>query len=282
MSIELSDVLVKKFENEAIQAFQETGKLKETVRLKDAKGANQVQFQVIGTGTMNERTSLQTPIPVADIAHTPATATVKNYVISELTDIFENNQVGFDERQELVQTLMAAAGRRLDQIIIDALEDASTTYTVADSIGGSADNLNVAMFSEAARLLDTNGVPDGKRTLLCHYDGFHHFLQESDVKDIDINSRKPLVDGKLPMYYGFDICAIGTRSNEGGLAVPEASHRRWFAYDKQALGLAMNMEPKVTIDWEPSYGAHRVSVYMSAGAIAIQDEGIVEGIADES
>lgn len=282
MSIELSDVLVKKFEMEAIQAFQEVGKLRDTVRIKDAKGANQVQFNVIGSGTMYERTALQTPIPVADIAHTPATATVKNYVISELTDIFENNQVGFDERQELVQTLMKSAGRRLDQVIIDALEDASTTYTVGDDISGSADNVNVAMFSEAARLLDDNGVDEDNRCFLMHYDGYHHFLKESDVKDIDINSRKPLTDGRLPMYYGFGIKAIGTRANEGGLAIPSANHRRWFAYHKSALGLAMNMEPKVTIDWEPSYGAHRVSVYMSAGAIAIQDEGIIEGTADES
>lgn len=282
MSIELSDVLVKKFENEAIQAFQETGKLRNTVRVRDAKGANQVQFNVIGAGTMNERTSIQTPIPLADIAHTPQTATVTNYVISEMTDIFLNNQVGFDERQELVQSLSSAAGRRLDQVIIDALEAASTSYTVADSIGGSADNVNVAMFAEACRLLDDNGVPDGDRAFLMHFDGYHHFLQESDVKDIDINSRKPLTDGKLPMYYGFDICAVGTRANEGGLATPEANHRRWFAYHKSALGLAMNMEPKVTIDWEPSYGAHRVSVYMSAGAIAIQNEGIIEGVADET
>ena len=282
MSIELSDVLVKKFETEAIQAFQEKGKLRDTVRVKDAKGAQQVQFQVIGAGTAEERTAIQTPIPLADITHTPATATVKNYTISEMTDIFLNNQVGFDERQELVQVVAAAMGRRLDQIIIDALEAASSTYTVGDDVGGSADNLNVAMFSDAMRQLDENGVESTKKSLLCHFSGYHHFLKEADVKDIDINSRKPLVDGRLPMYYGFDIAAIGTRANEGGLAVPSANHRRWFAYAKEAVGLAMNMEPKIKIDWEPSYGAHRVTGYMSAGAIAIQNEGIIEGTADES
>lgn len=282
MSIELSDVLVKKFENEAIQAFQESGKLRNTVRVRDAKGAQQVQFQVIGSGTAEERTAIQTPIPVADIAHTPATATVKNYVISEMTDIFLNNQVGFDERQELVQVIAQAMGRRLDQVIIDALEDASSAYTVGDNIGGSADNLNVAMFAESSRLLSNNGAPPTDRTLVCHWDGYHHFIQESDVKTADSNMHKPLTDGVQSNFYGFDIIPVNDRSGEGGLAVPEASHRRWFAYQKQAIGLAMNMEPKITIDWEPSYGAHRVTGYMSAGAIAIQDEGIVEGTADET
>lgn len=282
MSIELSDVLVKKFEQEAIQAFQETGVLRNTVRVRDAKGAQQVQFQVIGSGTAEERTAIQTPIPVADISHTPATATVKNYVISEMTDIFLNNQVGFDERQELVQVIAQALGRRLDQVIIDALEAASSANTVADDIGGSADNLNVAMFAESSRILSANGVPPNDRTFLCHYDGYHHFLQEGDVKTADSNFHKPLTDGMQPNFYGFNIVPIGDRTNEGGLSVPSASHRRWFAYQKQAVGLAMNMEPKITIDWEPSYGAHRVTGYMSAGAINIQNAGIVEGTADES
>ena len=100
-------------------------------------------MQVIGAGTAYERTAIQTPIPVADIAHTPATATVKNYVISELTDVFLNNQVGFDERQDLVKVIASALGRREDQIIIDALEAASTTHTVADTIGGSVPRLGL-------------------------------------------------------------------------------------------------------------------------------------------
>lgn len=282
MSIELSDVLVKKFESEAIQAFQESGKLRDTVRVRDAKGANQVQFQVIGSGTALERTSIQTPIPLADISHTPATATVTNFVISEMTDIFLNNQVGFDERQELVQVVAQAMGRRLDQIIIDALEAASSSNTVGDDIGGSADNLNVAMFAEASNILSKNGVPDADRTLLCHFNGFNHFIQEADVKTADSNFHKPLTDGMQPSFYGFDISPVGDRTNEGGLAVPASDHRRWFGYSKQAVGLAMNMEPKITIDWEPSFGAHRVTGYMSAGAIAIQNDGIVEGTADES
>ena len=281
MSIELSDVLVKQFEKEAIQAFQDSGSnLRNAVRVRDAKGANQVQFNVMGAGVAYERTSIQTPIPLADITHTPATATVTNYVISEMTDIFLNNQVGFDERQELVQSLSMALNRRLDQVIIDMLDAATISKTVADDIGGSADNLNVAHFAEAARQLGSD-VPDTDRAWLCHDDGFYHFLQEADVKTIDSNLRKPLTDGLLPEYMGFDIYKMGDRT-EGGLEVPSANHRTNYAWQKGAIGLAMNMEPTIKIDWEPSYGAHRVSGFLSAGAVAIQTAGIVQITLDES
>jgi len=281
MSVELSDVAVKKFETEAIQAFQDSGtNLRNAVRVRDAKGASQVQFQVIGSGVAYERTSIQTPIPVADISHTPATATVKNYVISEMTDIFLNNQVGFDERQELVQVMVAALNRRLDQTIIDALDAGTIAKTVADTISGSADNLTVAAFAECARLLGSD-VPDMDRHYLCHDDNFYHFLQESDVKTIDSNLRKPLTDGMLPEYMGFNIHKMGDRT-EGGMEVPAANHRTNYAWQKNAIGLALNMEPKITIDWEPSYGAHRVSGYLSAGSVIIQAAGIVQVTVDES
>lgn len=279
MSIELSDVLVKKFENECIQAFQDAGaNLRSAVRVRDAKGAKQVQFQVLGSAVAYERTAIHTPIPLADVSHTPATATVKNFVVSEMTDIFLNNQVGFDERQELVQALTMALNRRLDQVIIDELVAATISKTVAKDISGSNDNLNVAMFAEAARLLGSD-VPEQDRHFLCHDDGFYHFLQEADVKTIDSNLRKPLTDGKLPEYMGFSIRKIGDRT-EGGLPV-SSTDRTNFAWQKNAVGLALNMEPKILIDWEPSYGAHRVSGYLSAGACVIQNSGIVEITSDE-
>jgi uncharacterized heparinase superfamily protein len=36
------------------------------------------------------------------------------------------------------------------------------------------------------------------------------------------------------------------------------------------------------IDWEPSYGAHRVTGYLSAGAVVIQDAGVGKLTTDES
>lgn len=275
MSINLSNVLVKKFENEAIQAFQDSGKLRSKVRVKDAKGAQKVQFQVLGAVTTQERTAIQTPIPLADASHTPAVATVKNYVVSEMTDIFLNNQVGFDERQELVESFGMSMGRRVDQAIIDAMVAHSFTKTVASG----SDNLNVSHFAQTAESLGSD-VPDEMRNILCHDSGYYHFLQESDVKDIDINFKKPLADGKLPSYFGFDITKIGDRA-EGGLGL-SGSDRKNYAWQKSAVGLAINMEPKITIDWEPSYGAHRVSGYLSLGGVVIQDSGVVEITTDES
>lgn len=279
MSIELSNVLVKQFSDEAIQAFQENStELLNYCRVKNTMGS-QYQFQVIGTGTANERTSIQTPIPVADISHTPVVATVKNYTISEMTDIFLNNQVGFDERQDLALALSSALNRRLEQVIIDALDAHSFTNTVAKNISGSNDNVNVAMFAETAKKLGSK-VPETDRAFLMHDNGFYHFIQEGDVKTFDSNNRKPLVDGMLPNFFGFDVKHIADRA-EGGLTL-STNDRTNYAWQKMALGVAINMEPRIEINYEPSYGAHRVTGFLSAGAVVIQDSGVVKITSDES
>lgn len=281
MSIELSNIAHKKFEAEAIQSFQDMAKLRGTTRVRDSKNANQYQFQVIGKTTAEERGAIQTDIPLADVTHTPAVATIRRFVIAEMTDIFDDSETSVDERSELVESMTMSLGRRLDQIIIDALGDATLTKTVASDIAtpGTPDNLNVAMFNEAARLLGSD-VPEMNRFLLCHDNGFYHFLLEADVKDFDINVTKALAMGKLPEYHGFNIIKVADRA-EGGLPL-DGTDRTNYAWQKSAVGLAMNMNPKIRIDYIPRKAAWQVSAMMSAGAVVIQPEGVVEITTDES
>ena len=282
MSINLSDVAVKKFEAEAIQAFQEDGAgLRNTVKVRDAKGAKQVQFQVYGEVIANERTGVHTPIIAQDPSLTPATATVKNYTPSVLTDIFLNNQVGFDERQEAVSAIVSAMKRREDEIVLDALATASgKTFTA------TGDNMVVANLSEAYRLLGS-AVDKKDRHFICHDNNFSHFVVQDNVSSGDYNSYQALVTADVPAYMGFNIHVIGDRDsvtvgdNAGGLP-KTGDNRTVYAWQKESIGLAINMQPKIMIDWEPSYGAHRITGYMSAGAVLIQDAGVVTGTISEA
>lgn len=282
MSVNISTAAVKLFEKEAIQAFQEGGSsLRDAVRVKECGNAKQVQFNVYGEVIANERTAVHTPLVSQDPSVTIPTATVKNYAPSILTDIFLNNQIGFDSRQEAVQGIVKAMNRRLDEIIISAL-DSATGKTVASG----SDNLNVGHFADSAKELGS-AVDDADRHFLCHDNGFYHFIQEAQVASIDENFHKPLSDGRLPNYMGFSIHKIGDRDSvtigdaAGGLALA-TNDRTNYAWQKNAIGLAMNMSPKVKIDWSPDYGAHRVTGYLSAGSVLIQDDGVVTVTTDES
>lgn len=275
MSINLSDVLATQFSAEIKHRFDSQGVLRQTVRQRDASGAKSVQFNLMGRGMAAERTGYQTPIPVMNVTYTPVTISVSNYTASELTDIFLGNQVKFDERAELVETISGALGRRIDQLIINSMAGATLPKTVADDVSGETANLTVAAIRSAAELMDADGVPDGDRFLAVHPSGLHSLLSDSQATSVDFNNVKALVRGDLDTFYGFQIRKIGNR-DEGGLPLDTQTRVRTnFAYHRQAIGLAVNLDVNVRIDWDEQYGAHRVTGFLSAGAGVIDDLGVV-------
>lgn len=274
MSVNLTNVQATQFAEEVKHQFQEKGTLRDTVRLRDAKGAKTVQFNLMGRGQAAERSTIHTEIPVMGISHTPITVDVTNYTAAELTDIFLGNQVPFDEKMELVDTIAGALSRRLDQVVIDAMDAFTATKTVANDVSGAASNMTVAAIREAAKLLDEDGVPDDERTLVISPSGLHSLLESTEASSIDFNNVKALVRGDLETFYGFRIKKIGNRA-EGGLPLA-TSDRTSFAYHKSAVGLAVNMEPNIRIDWDEQYGAHRVTGFLSAGAGVIDGAGLVD------
>ena len=186
-----------------------------------------------------------------------------------------NNQIGWDGRQAAVQGIVGALNRRMDQIILDEALASASGKTVASG----SDNLNVGHFADAARLLGS-AVPEVNRHILCHDNGFYHFIREGDVKDIDTNIHKPLSDGKLPYYMGFKIHKMGNRDavvvgdGAGGLPL-SGSDRTNYAWHKDSIGLAVNMQPEIEINYIPEKKAHFIAGCLSAGAVLLQDDGVV-------
>jgi len=116
--------------------------------------------------------------------------TLTDYIAAEYSDIFNQAKVNFDERQELVQVVAKAIGRRSDQMIIDALSGSGTTLTVANSIGGATTNMNMAKLREAQRLMNANNVPMEERYIVMHASQLSNLLSETQVTSSDFNRWK--------------------------------------------------------------------------------------------
>jgi hypothetical protein len=67
---------------------------------------------------------------------------------------------------------------------------------------------------------------------------------------------------------------------EGGLPLA-TTDRTNYAFAKDALGVGINLE-KVEVNYEPAYGAWRTTGFLSSGAAAIDDSGIVKITSDEA
>jgi len=271
MAVGISNAFVQLFDAEVKQAFQSSRALAGLTRERTNVEGNQVKFPKIGKGTATVRVP-QTDVTPLNVTYSQVTATMSDYIAAEYSDIFSQQKVNFDERRELVQVVGAAIGRRMDQLTIDALTSSGTSLTVATSIGGAGTNMNIEKLIEAKKLLDAGNVPMEGRCMLIHANTLAGLLGETQVTSADFASVKALVQGDIDTFMGFKFVTLGDR-DEGGLPLP--STRTCFAFHRDAVGVGIGMNQKSEINYVPEKTSFLVSSMFSAGAVAIDAEGIV-------
>lgn len=279
MSRTLTDNAIAEFDAEVKHAYQGMGMLRGTVRFRGGVIGSTHRFPKMGKGTATRRVP-QTRVVPMNIAHTKATATIEDWNAPEFTDIFDQQKVNYDERTELATVIAGAVGRREDQLILDALDAASTTLTVSINIGGTASGMNTAKFRKAKQLMDKNGVPKMGRTLVTSAQGLSDMLGDDDANTMDKNAVKALVDGELAHWLGFDIVSMDDR-DEGGLPL-SSSVRTSYAYHIAAAGLAQGIEFRTEVNYIPDMTSWLANGLFAAGSVAIDALGIVELASAES
>ena len=272
MAINVSNAFVTLFDAEVKQAYQGESMLRNTVRLRTGVEGSTHKFPKIGSGVAQVRVP-QTDVTPMNVDYSQATVTLSDYIAAEYSDIFNQAKINFDERQELVQVVSKSIGRRADQLIIDALDAASTSLTVATTVGGAGTNLNLDKLIEAKKLMDAGNVPMEGRHILIHANNLSGLLGETEVTSSDYNSVKALVGGEINTFLGFNFHVIGDR-DEGGL--PKPSTRTCYAWHQQAMGMAEGMGVRTEINYIPEKTSHLVASMFSAGAVGIDAGGIVE------
>ena len=272
MAQNVTTAFVTLFESEVKQAYQAQSILRGTCRTRTGVQGNTVKFPKIGKGVATPRIP-QTDVTPLNVTYAQVTATMSDYIAAEYSDIFHQSHINFDERRELVEVVSKSIARRMDQIVIDALDAASSPSTVATSIGGASSNMNIEKLRATAKAMNENNVPSEGRFLLMHASQLDALLGETEITSSDYASVKALVRGEVNSFMGFNILTMGDR-DEGG--IPKPSTRTCFAWHKDSLGYAESMAQKSEINYVPEKTSFLVSSMFSAGAVAIDDEGIVK------
>jgi hypothetical protein len=279
MAINLSTAFVTLFDAEVKQAYQANAVLRPAIRVRSGVEGSTYKFPKIGKGVAQVRIP-QSDVTPLNVTYGQVTATLADYIAAEYSDIFMQAKVNFDERSELVKVVASAIGRRQDQLIIDALVASSTSNTVASSVGGSNTNMNLDKLIAAKKALDAKNVPMDNRHIVIHANNLAGMLGETEVTSSDFNSVKALVQGEIDTFLGFKFHTVGDR-DEGGLPL-SSGDRKVYAFHRDAIGMAEGIAPKTEINYIPEKTSFLVASMFSAGAVAIDAEGIVEITCDEN
>ena len=276
MSIGLTLVAQTEFDAQVKAAYQSAGKLRKHVRVKTGVVGSTTEFRRAARGVATPRIPQTDVIPMGT-TYAKVTATLSDWNAPEYTDVFDQQKTNVQERGIVAGNIAGATGRREDQLIIDALDAANASQAIPHAGTG----FTYAKLLRIGTLFDQRAVPEGMRKLAISARAKEDLLNDTNRLFIsrDFVSRGVLETGKLPPILGFDIEVIDNR-DEGGLPL-SGSVRTNFAWDMQALGLAVGIDHRTTVDWIPEKTSWLANRIFSAGAVAIDPLGVIEIEAQE-
>lgn len=275
MSTTLDNAFIKQFEREVHEAYQRQGsKLRQTVRTISNVNGNTAVFQKVGKGTASTK-STHGMVPVMNLAHSVIEATMADYYAGDWVDRLDELKVNIDERQVIANAGAHALGRKTDELIINALDTASTHTVVEANIG-----MTLGKILEAFEIFGANDIPDdGQRFAVVGW------KQWSQLLDLDEFASADFV-GPDSLPYNTATQAkmwLGTIwMPHSGLPKDSSDIRTCYFYHKTAIGHAAASDVETDITWHGDRAAHFVNSMMSQGAALIDQAGVVKINCDET
>ena len=273
MSKNLTSVAKAEFDSQVKHAFQGSGKLKNLVELRTNVVGSTYDFRLMGKGQGHQRTGSSSLVVPMDITHSLKQATLSDHEHPEYTDIFDQAEVNFDEKQKLSETIGKAMGRTTDQLVIDVITAGTYNTTVTD--GQGFDIAAGGTGFTAAKLRSLRGYCDnlemeGTQTILVSGDGMESLLANTETTSSDFNTVKALVQGELNTFMGFNFVKIGARRLEGGLG---GSGLVAYMFESNSVGLAVGINEQTSVDWIPERTSWLCNGILKAGSTIIDPEG---------
>jgi len=271
VSTSIDRAFVKHFQTEVHEAYQRLGsKLRPTVRSKSGvKGASTV-FQRIGKGVAGTK-ARHGAVPVMNLDHSPVEWFLADYYAGDWIDKLDELKVNHDERAVIVNAGAYALGRKTDELIIAALDQATREAAGSDPGLTDSDGLTREKILLAFELLGAADVPDdGERYAVIGWRQWSDLLRIPEFANADY-----IGPDELPWR--------GTQAKRwlGTLWIPHSGLTRtgnvrfcyWF--HRTAIGHAVGAEVQTDITWHGERAAWFVNNMMSQGAVLIDADGVV-------
>lgn len=276
MSTSLTAVQQIEFDALVKAEYQSLGfLLRDTVRVRrDVIGATVSfrkvnQIQAVATGYLQS-------VVIQDPGYSQVSAILQKYTAPTAVDTVQELTVNFDAKMENAMLVANALGRRSDQIIINSLA-VSPGQTIVN--GGT--NMTYAKYTQIIQFFDNNAVPLPERFVAMTASNFRSLLAAQEFTSTFYTQNRVLDKGFVREYLGINLIII-PEMVEGGLPLVSANINKAFAWHKQSTGMGIGHDFRTEINYLPRETSWLVNGIFSAGAITIDNLGIIEIDCDET
>ena len=277
MSISLTNVQQTEFDALVKMEYHSRGfLLRDTIRIRTDVIGNTCQFRKVGQVIANQ-VGYQNTIAIQDPQFTAWTATLLKYAAGTGVDEIQDLTVNFDSKRELAMVVAMAIGRRSDQIIINSFAGNASTTVAA---GGT--NCSYSKLRNVVQVFEQNAVPLPERFYICSGNNLRALLASDQLISRFYTSNDAVVDGTLNYK---DVLSMNVRiipnMTEGGLPL-NGTVRSTYAYALMSTGMAIGQDMRTEVNYLPRETTWFVNGLFFAGAVVIDNLGLIEVDCDES
>ena len=291
MSTQYPVAFVQQFSNNLIHLAQAQGsKLMRAVK-QERVSAKSYHFDRLGSTVAQKKTSRHGDTPLIDTPHSRRRVTMDDYEWADLIDTNDKIRALINPQSDYAMAGAWALGRAIDDEIISkaignsvSVDSSDATSNVSflagmivdEDFGTANSNITAAKVMEARRLLRAKDIDMNEEMfLVLNSSAISALMQDSDVKDFDINTSKPMANGELPFWGGFNI--IHTERLTGTADGSDTDPVVCLAFARSAIGLALGQDINVRMS-ERADKSYSTQVFASAtfGATRIEEEKIVQ------
>lgn len=310
MSFEITTAFVEQYRSAILWLSQQkVSRLRMTCQQEDVTGLN-FFGERIGATAGADITERHGDTPLISTPHSRRRGTMVDWDIADLVDKLDQKKMLINPVSTYLQNFIAAANRRIDKHIYDALGGTAaagvaggTTINnydigecrLVDSAGAvvtegsnhsaaTADALTIAKLATCKQLLDEGDIdPERQRYFVTNPYNIGQLLQTTQVSSADFNTVKALAHGHIDTFMGFKFIMLQNYKDATKGHLRDSEHEtageavECYAYAQGAvkLGVGAEIETRVTERDDKRY-ALQPYLKMSFGAVRVEGPAVVE------
>ena len=289
MSTQITTAFVQQYRANVEHLLQQKGsRLRPYVRV-ETQNAEFDFYDRIGATSAQEVTGRHQDTPLVNVPHDRRRVSLRDFDWAELIDRPDRIRLLIDPTSPYSQNASYALGRKMDEIILEAMFNSvstgktgssTVTFPAAQQIAvnfvesGSAANsgLTIGKLRKAKQMLDASETdPADPRYIVVTAKQVTDLLQTTEITSADFNSVKALVQGDVNTFMGFEFVRTELVNTDAG------SHRRVPCFTKSGMLLAVGQD--VNVDIGPRRDKRNsTQVYCSAsfGSVRMNEEKVIE------
>lgn len=208
------------------------------------------------------------------MTYAPVTATVQDLYVDFVIEYRNAPKLNIDEARVNTDNAVYALNRGIGQIVIDALN-----YGYDDTnmlLDHHTDPMSTDIISEAKGLLRDNAVSMDELTIVCPTKAQQDMEDDTTWTNFLTNDYRPLVSGsEVKKWMGVNWEFVASADPDYKLPAGSNGGVMAFLFDKKAIGTFIGKIRDVHVADTPQYHGYYHSFWCSAGAVVIDDKGIV-------